>query len=164
MKTVSSAALISLFALNLIFIGCGEKKEDLETKKEDKTVTQNQTQQQTQQTQTNLEAPKIGKLWEQIEIKNEALSKVIKSNNAHHLDEPIAEVVSLVKTLQAKSAGLEQTKLDVIKNKTVELEKMASSIDELHHDKKEDEVLKEYENFNKALNDIKNQYPSESFQ
>jgi len=160
MKTVSSVVLISLFALNLIFSGCGEKKEEIKIKKEDKKVTQNQTQ----QTQSNSASPKIGKLWEQIEIKNEALNKVIESKTAHHLDEPIAEVVSLIKTLPAKSAGLEQTKLDVIKNKTAELESIASEMDKFQHDKKQAEVLKEYEKFNKTLNDIKDQYPSESFQ
>lgn len=164
MKTLTSVTLISLFALNIIFIGCGDKKEDTQSKKDEKSVTQNQTQQQTQQTQTSTEVPKIGKLWEQIEIKNEALNKVIQGKNAHHLDEPIGEVVSLVKTLPAKSAGLAQAKLDVIKSKTVELEKMGSNLDKLHHDKKQAEVLKEYENFNKTLNEIRNQYPSDSFQ
>ena len=79
MKTLTSVALISLFSLNLIFIGCGEKKDDTQTKKEDKTATQNQTQQQTQQTQSNATAPKIGKVWESVQKKNEELNKTIET-------------------------------------------------------------------------------------
>lgn len=58
MKTLTSVTLISLFALNIIFIGCGDKKEDTQSKKDEKSVTQNQTQQQTQQTQTSTEVPR----------------------------------------------------------------------------------------------------------
>lgn len=149
--------------MNFIFIGCGEKEDDTKTKKDDKTSPQTQSQQQTQQTQSEVNAPKIGKIWEQIEIKNEALGKVIQSKKAHHLDEPIAEIINLVKTLPSKSVGLEQSKLDLINKNINELVTMGNSIDELHHDKKDSEVLDVYGKFSHTLYEIKILFPPESF-
>lgn len=164
MKTLRSALLITIILFNFIFTGCGKKEDDVTTQKDTKSNTQNQTQQQTPpQTQTNTNIPKIGMIWTQIEKKSEALGQEIQSGKAHHLDEPIAEVINLLKTLPAKSAGLGQAKLDLIKNKINELEKMGSNIDELHHDKKDSEVIKEYEKFTQSLYEIKSQYPPESF-
>lgn len=163
MKTLTSITLLALLTLNFIFIGCGDKKDDTQIKKDDKTTTQTQTQQTPPQTQSNTTAPKIGIIWNQIEKKNETLGQVIQGGKAPHLDEPIAEIITLVKTLPAKSTGLEQTKLDMIKSKISELEKLGQSMDNFQHAKKDSEVKKEYEKFSQSLKEIKNQYPAESF-
>ncbi|MDQ3019042.1 MAG: hypothetical protein M3R36_00480 [Bacteroidota bacterium] len=160
MKTVTSITLISLLALNFIFSACGDKKDETtQTKKEDKTTTQTPTQ----QTQTTVTAPKIGVIWNQVEKKNEALGQIIQEGKAGHFDEPIAEVINLLKTLPAKSTGLDQSKQELLKTKISELEKIGKTMDELHHSKKEPEVKKEYEKFTQNINDIKSIYPQESF-
>jgi len=163
MKTLISVSLIFFIALNFIFTGCGEKKDETtQTKKEDKTT--KQTQQQTPpQTQSNTEAPKIGMIWNQIEKKTEALGQVIQNKKAPHLDEPIAEVLNLLKTLPGKSLGLATTKLDVVNSKIKEIETIGNTMDQFQHNKKETEVKKEFEKFTKALGEIKSQYPAESF-
>jgi len=160
MKTLTSISLISLLALNFIFSGCGDKKDETTTtKKEDKTTTQTQTQ----QTQTTVTAPKIGMIWNQVEKKNEVLGQIIQGGKASHLDEPIAEVINLLKTLPAKSTGLEQSKQEMLKTKISELETMGKDMDEYQHSKKASEVKKEYEKFTQNIKDIKNIYPQESF-
>ncbi len=163
MKTLTSIILTSLLALNLIFSGCGEKKDETtQTKKDEKTTTQNQTQQQTQQSQTTT-APKIGMIWNQVEKKNEALGQIVQGGKAEHFDEPIAEVITLLKTLPAKSTGLDPAKQELLKTKITQLEAMGKAMDELHHSKKVSEVKKEYEKFTQNINVIKTIYPQESF-
>ncbi len=102
-------------------------------------------------------------IWSQIEKKTEALGQVIQGGKAGHLDEPIAEVVSLLKSLPAKSTGLESPKLALIKAKISEIEMLGSSMDNFQHSNKNAEVIKEYEKFIKSLGELKSQYPSESF-
>ncbi|MEO8447763.1 MAG: hypothetical protein ABI528_09725 [bacterium] len=158
MKTLTSITLISLLALSFLFSACGEKKDEtVQTKKEDKTTTQ------TQQTQTTVTAPKIGMIWNQVEKKNEALGQIIQEGKAVHFDEPIAEVINLLKTLPAKSTGLDQSKQEMLKKKISELETMGKDMDEYQHSKKASEVKKEYEKFTQNIKDIKNIYPQESF-
>lgn len=160
MKTLTSVSLISFIALNFIFTGCGEKKDETtQTKKEDKTTTQTQTQ----QTQTTVTVPKIGMIWNQVEKKNEALGQIVQGGKASHFDEPIAEVINLLKTLPAKSTRLEQSKQELLKTKISELETTGKTMDELHHSKKAVDVKKEYEKFTQNIKDIKNIYPQESF-
>ncbi len=162
MKTLTSIILTSLLALNLIFSGCGEKKDETtQTKKDEKTTTQ--TPQQTQQTQTTVTAPKIGMIWNQVEKKNEALGQIVQGGKAEHFDEPIAEVITLLKTLPAKSTGLDPAKQELLKTKITQLEAMGKAMDELHHSRKVSEVKKEYEKFTQNIKDIKTIYPQESF-
>lgn len=160
MKTLTTSMLVFFMALNFVFSGCGEKKvETTQTKKEDKTTTQNQTQ----QTQTTVTAPKIGMIWNQVEKKNEALGQLIQGGKAIHFDEPIAEVINLLKTLPAKSTGLDQSKQELLKTKISELEKIGKTMDEFQHSKKLSEVKTEYEKFTQNIRDIKAIYPEESF-
>ncbi|MDZ4713713.1 MAG: hypothetical protein SGI89_15505 [bacterium] len=160
MKTLTSITLISLLALSFIISACGEKKDEtVQTKKEDKTTAPTQTQ----QTQTTVTAPKIGMIWNQVEKKNEALGQIIQGGKAHHFDEPIAEVINLLKTLPAKSTGLDQSKQELLKTKISELEMTGRTMDEFQHSKKAPEVKKEYEKFTQNIKDIKNIYPQESF-
>lgn len=161
MKTLTSALLVTVVLLNFIITGCG-KDDNATIQKDTKTNTQTQ-QQAPPPTQSNNGAPKIGLIWTQIEKKSEALGKVIESKKAPHLDEPIAEIINLLKTLPGKSAGLEQSKLDAVKMKITELEKTGITMDEFQHNKKDLEVVKEFEKFKKVISEVKSQYPTESF-
>lgn len=163
MKKLTTITVLTLFTFTIFLFGCGKKDDNMQTKKDDKTTTQPQTQQQTQpKTQTNVSAPKIGTIWAQVEKKNEALGKAIQATTGH-LDDPIDEVINLLKTLPAKSNGLEQTKIDVVNSKITEMEKTGKNLDDLHHEKKTADLNKEYDKFNQLLKDIKSQYPAESF-
>jgi len=158
MKTLTSALLVTVALFNFIFTGCG-KDDNATIQKDTKTNTQ------TQQTppQTNISAPKIGAIWSQIEKKTDALGRVINDGKAPHLDEPIAEVLNLLKSLPGKSLGLATSKLDVVNTKIKEIEEIGNNMDQFQHNKKESEVKKEFEKFTKALGEIKSQYPAESF-
>ena len=158
MKTLSLVMFATVISFNVIFTGCG-KDDNATIQKDTKTNTQ------TQQTppQTNISAPKIGAIWSQIEKKTDALGRVINDGKAPHLDEPIAEVLNLLKSLPGKSLGLATSKLDVVNTKIKEIEEIGNNMDQFQHNKKESEVKKEFEKFTKALGEIKSQYPAESF-
>ncbi|MEO6695885.1 MAG: hypothetical protein ABIY50_11545 [Ignavibacteria bacterium] len=158
MKTLTSGLFVTVVLFNFMFTGCG--KEDNATVQKD---TKDNTQTQETPPPTNTSAPKIGTIWNQIEKKTDALGQIIKDKKASHLDEPIAEVLNLLKTLPGKSLGIATSKLDVVNLKIKELETIGNTMDQLMHNKKESEVIKEYEKFKQSIDEIKSQYPAESF-
>ena len=66
MKAFTSISVTMLFALTFILTGCGKKDDDTQTKKDDKTTTQT-----LPKTQTTTTVPKIGKIWDSIQNKND---------------------------------------------------------------------------------------------
>ena len=158
MKTLTSISLISMLVLNFTFTGCGEKKDEALTKKEDKTTTQTQ-----QQTQTNETAPKIGKTWDAIQKKNDELNKTIESKKLEGVHEIAFSIRDLVISLPAQSAGLGADKVQMLNTHVKEIEKSAELLDKYGdvNDYKNTKV--NYDIFNNHLNMIKGMYPAESF-
>jgi len=160
MKTLTSIALISLLTMNSIFVGCGDKKDDTQTKKDDKTTTQNQTQ---QQTQTNVTAPKIGKVWESIQKKNEELNKTIESKKLEGVHEIAFSIRDLVKSLPGQSSGLGSDKVEMLKTHVSEIEKSAELLDKYGDANDYKNTKANYDIFIKHLNMVKEMYPADSF-
>lgn len=164
MKTLTSIALISMFVLNFTFNGCGEKKDETPIKKDEKSTTQNQTQQQTQQTQTNVAAPKIGKVWESIQKKNDELNKTIASKKLEGVHEIAFSIRDLVMSLPAQSTGLGADKIQMLNTHVKEIEKSAELLDKYGDANDYKNTKANYDLFNNHLNMIKLMYPADSFQ
>lgn len=160
MKTLTSVVLISLLTMNFIFIGCGEKKDDTQTKKDDKTT--NQTQ-QPPQTQTNVSAPKIGKVWDVIQKKTDELNKTIESKKLEGVHEIAFSIRDLVKSLPGQSSGLGTDKVDMLKTHVNEIEKSAELLDKYGDANDYKNTKANYDIFVGHLNMIKGMYPPDSF-
>ncbi len=164
MKTLTSVTLISLFALNFIFSGCGEKKDETtQTKKDDKTTSQNQTHQQTQQAPTTVTAPKIGKVWESIQKKTDELNKTIESKKLEGVHEIAFSIRDLVKSLPGQSSGLGADKVEMLKTHVSEIEKSADLLDKYGDANDYKNTKANYDIFTGHLAMIKSMYPADSF-
>lgn len=161
MKTLTSITLISLLTLNFIFIGCGEKKDDTQTKKDEKTTTQNQTTQT--QPPTTAAAPKIGKVWESIQKKNDELNKTIASKKLAGVHEIAFSIRDLVKTLPAQSTGFSSDKKASLDKDVKEISDLAEQLDKYGDANDFKNTSETYTTFVKALDSIKSLYPEESF-
>ncbi len=160
MKTLSLFTSISIFILSLAFGGCGEKKTgDTQTKKEDKTTTQTEQQ----NTQTTIVAPKIGKIWESIQKKNDELNKTIESNKLKDVHEIAFAIRDLVKTLPDKSQDLGADKVEMLKNHVKDIEKTADLLDKYGDDNDMKNTKATYESFKNYIQAIKIMYPADSF-
>lgn len=160
MKTLTSVVLVSLLALNSIFTGCGEKKDDTQTKKDDKTTTQTQ---QPPQTQTNVSSPKIGKVWEAIQKKTDELNKTIESKKLEGVHEIAFSIRDLVKSLPGQSTGLGTDKVEMLKTHVGEIEKSAELLDKYGDANDYKNTKANYDIFINHLNMIKGMYPPDSF-
>lgn len=160
MKTLTSITLLTLIAFTFILFGCGKKDDTTQTKKEDKTTTQNQTQ---QQTQTNVTAPKIGKIWESIQKKNEELNKTVESKKLEGVHEIAFSIRDLVKSLPGQSTGLGTDKVEMLKTHVSEIEKSAELLDKFGDANDYKNTKVNYDIFNKHLQAIREMYPAESF-
>ncbi len=160
MKTLTPVVLISLFALNITFSGCGDKKDETkQTQKDEKTTTQ----QQTQQTQTTVTAPKIGKVWESIQKKNDELNKTIQSKKLEGVHEIAFSIRDLVKTLPAQSAGLAADKKAALDKNVKEISDLAEQLDKYGDANDMKNTSMTYATFVTTLDSIKSLYPEESF-
>ncbi|MEO8666665.1 MAG: hypothetical protein ABI462_14320 [Ignavibacteria bacterium] len=160
MKTLTSITLVTLLSINFIFFACGEKKENTQTKKDDKTTTQTQTP---QQTQTTVTAPKIGKVWESIQKKTDELNKTIESKKLAGVHEIAFSIRDLVKSLPGQSSGLGTDKVEMLKTHVSEIEKSAELLDKYGDANDYKNTKANYEIFIKHLDMIKSMYPSDSF-
>jgi len=157
MKTLSSMFFVSCIVLNLLFSGCGSKEEE-NNSTQNETVSKNKTEIQQQssiQTQSNTSSSETGKIWGQIVKINESMGKSINSGKSGHLEEPVAEIIALLKTIPEKSPDIDPVKLELLKVKVNELRKSGIIMDRYQHDNKASELKEEYSKFNQALNDIK---------
>ena len=160
MKTITTLTVIATFALTILLFGCGKKEDSTQTKKDDKTTTQNQTQ---QQTQTNVNTPKIAKIWESIQKKNDELKKTIESKKLEGVHEIAFSIRDLAKTLPDQSSGLGADKVEMLKTHVKEIEKSAELLDKYGDDNDLKNTQTNYDIFNKHLSAIKEMYPAESF-
>jgi len=159
MKTFSSVFTVFCIIFNVLISGCSTKEEDKkESVNKSKTETQKQSTTQTQ-TQTGTSNSEAGKIWSQVEKINESMGKGINSGKSGHLEEPVAEIISLIKTIPEKIPNLDPANLDVIKSKVNELRKSGVIMDRYQHDNKASELMEEYTNFNSALSEIKKVLP-----
>jgi hypothetical protein len=145
---------VLLFLTSLVYFGCGQKTDDVQEVP--------QTQPPATQNETAVTAPQIGNIWKQVEMKNETLEKIIKEGKSEHIHEA-EEIANILKVLPERSTGLEASKLGNVNRIIGEINSSAIKIDELSHARKTDDLKEEYQNFNKLLSDLKNQYPEESF-
>ncbi|MBL8007926.1 MAG: hypothetical protein JNJ56_10365 [Ignavibacteria bacterium] len=165
MKTFSSMLILFCIIFTVYISGCGTKEEEnktsqKETASKNKTETQQQSTTQTQpHTKTNTPTSETGKIWSQVEKINESMGKSINSGKSGHLEEPVAEIISLIKTIPEKIPNLDQANLEVIKTKVNELRKIGGMMDRYQHDNKITELKAEYAKFNSALNEIKKVLP-----
>jgi len=106
MKALSTILIVSCFILNILVSGCGKKEDEIKTgQKESGSKTETQ-QQSTTQSQSNTSTSEIGKIWGQIEKIHESMGKGINSGKSGHLEEPVAEIITLIKKIPGKSANL----------------------------------------------------------
>ena len=161
MKTLSSMLFVSCIIFNVLFSGCGSNEEENKnTQKETVSKSKTETQQQSSaQTQSNTSSTETGKIWGQIVNINESMGKGINSGKSGHLEEPVAEIIALLKTIPEKLPDLEPVKLELLKVKVNELRKSGIIMDRYQHDNKASELKEEYAKFNQALNDIKSVLP-----
>jgi len=158
MKIISTILIVSGIIINIIISGCGSKEENKTTDKESNNKTQTQPQ-ITTQTQGNTNVSEIGKIWSQIEKINSSMGKGINSGKSGHLEEPVGEIISLIKTIPENSANLPPASLDLIKSKVNELRKTGASMDKYQHNNKTSELKEEYQKFIQTLDEIKNVIP-----
>lgn len=160
MKSFSSVFTVSCIIIIVFISGCGTKVDKNKTsQKESESKSKTETQQQTAQTQTetksNAPTSETGKIWSQVEKINESMGKGINSGKSRHLEEPVAEIIALIKTIPEKTLNLDPANLEVIKTKVNELRITGVNMDKYQHDNKTSELKAEYAKFNSALNEIK---------
>lgn len=156
MKTFILTFVALAFASAFVINGCGKKDETTQTKRD---TVQTQTKKQ-EQTST---APKIGKIWESIQKKNDELKNVIETNKLKEVHEYAFAVRDLVKTLPDQSSGLGADKVDMLKMHVKEVEKAADLLDKYGDDNDMKNTKTNYEIFIKHLQTIKEMYPTDSF-
>ncbi len=150
--TLAALAFTSAFVIN----GCGKKDETTQIKKD---TVQTQTKKQ-EQTST---APKIGKIWNSIQKKNDELKNIIETNKLKEVHEYAFAVRDLIKTLPDQSAGLGADKVDMLKMHIKEVEKTADLLDKYGDNNDMKNTKAAYETFNNHIQAIKAMYPAESF-
>ena len=160
MKTITSFTVLTLFVFTVILFGCGKKDDTPQTKKDDKTTTQTQTQQTQTQTVT---APKIGKIWEAIQKKNDELNKTIESKKLDGVHEIAFSIRDLVKSLPGQSSGLGTDKVNMLNTHVKDIEKTADLLDKYGDDNDYKNTKANYDIFSNNLKAIKEMYPEESF-
>lgn len=160
MKTFTSISVITLFAFSVILFGCGKKDDNTQVKKDDKTTSQNQTQ---QKTQTNVAAPKIGKVWDAIQKKNDELNKAIESKKLDGVHEIAFAIRDLVKSLPGQSSGLGSDKVNMLNMHVKDIEKNADLLDKYGDANDYKNAKATFDIFNTTLQTIKAMYPAESF-
>lgn len=159
MKSFSAMLIVSCTILNIFIAGCGNKEEENKTSKKE-TDNKTKTQQQTStQSQSNTSITDVGKIRSQVEKINSSMGKSINSGKSGHLEEPVGEIISLLKTIPEKSVNLPPASLELIKTKVNDLRKIGASMDKYQHDNKTAELKEEYQKFNQTLNEIKNVLP-----
>jgi len=151
--------IVSCTIFNFFISGCGKKEEDNKTSQKETGSKPEIQQQNSTQTKSNTPTSETGKIWSQVEKINESMGKGINSGKSGHLEEPVAEIITLIKTIPEKTPALEPVKLEVIKTKVNELRKIGVIMDRYQHDNKTSELKEEYVKFNSALNEIKKILP-----
>ncbi len=151
MKPFTTFALISFVTLNIIFLGCGDNKDE-------KTKMQSETQ-----SQTNSEIPKIGKTWDAIKKGNNDLKKTIEANKLEDVHKFAFSISDLVNSLPGQSTGLASDKMDNLKKYAKQVEESAVLLDEYGDAGDMKNTMMNYEAFNKSLEAIKSLYTEESF-
>ncbi|HAY33620.1 MAG TPA: hypothetical protein PK536_02250 [Ignavibacteria bacterium] len=165
MRLLSSILIVICFTFILFISGCGKKEEEVKTdQKESKNKTETQSQNNTQSqsntlSQSNTSTSETAKLWNQIEKINESMGKGINSGKSGHLEEPVAEIISMIKKIPAAAGNLEPASLQTIISKTNELRKSGEMLDKYHHANQTSELKEEYSKFTLTLNEIKNVLP-----
>ena len=151
MKPFTTFALTFLLTFNIIFLSCGDNKDE-------KTNPQNETQ-----PQTNSETPKIGKIWDSIQKENNELKKTIEANKLEEVHKFAFSISDLVNTLPGQSTGLASDKMANLKKYIKEVEESAVLLDEYGDAGDMKNTKATFEVFNKSLDSIKSLYPEESF-
>lgn len=153
---------IKLVTLSLTFLicvsGCEPKEENKTTQKTPETKTQ--TQQQAPSTQSNNPTSEAGKIWTQIENVNMSISKNVNSGKSGHLEEPVGEILAMLKTLPERVPGIETGNLETLKTKVNELRKIGVKMDQYQHANKSEELKSEYKKFDLLLKEIKDLLPA----
>lgn len=142
---------------NISISGCGKEEVSKTPQKESGSKTEQQ--QSTTKTESNNTSSETGKIWNQVEKVNESMGKSINSGKSGHLEEPVAEIISLIKKIPENSTNLEAASLEKIKTKVNELRKIGDRMDKFQHGNKNTELKEEYVKFNVALNEIKSVIP-----
>lgn len=153
MKSFIIVALISIFTLNVMFIGCGRNSD-----------TKNNPQNENQsKVQSNSTTPKIGDSWNSIQKKNKELNETIEKNKLEEVHELAFSISDIVNSLPGQSTGLTSDKMDKLKSYAREVENSAALLDEYGDAGDMKNTKSNYEIFNMKLDSIKSLYPEESF-
>ncbi|MBK8980961.1 MAG: hypothetical protein IPM38_01270 [Ignavibacteria bacterium] len=165
MRSLLSILIVICFAFNFFISGCGKKEDEVKTEQKEfinktETQIQNNTQSQSNtQTQNNNSTSETFKIWNQVEKINESMGKGINSGKSGHLEEPVAEIISLIKKIPAAAGNLEPASLQTIISKTNELRKSGDLLDKYQHANQTSELKEEHSKFTTTLNEIKNVLP-----
>ncbi len=159
MKLSFSILIVICLTFNLFISGCGKKDENV-TAEQKELNNKNETKSQSNtQSQNNIASSETAKIWNQIVKINESMGKGINNGKSGHLEEPVAEIISLIKKIPAAAGNLEPASLQTIISKTNELKKIGDMLDKYQHAGQTQELKEEYSKFNSTLNDIKNVLP-----
>jgi hypothetical protein len=90
---------------------------------------------------------------------NSSMGKSINGGNPGHLEEPVAEILGLLKTLPDMSPEITGTALETLKTKTNELRKTGMNMDKYQHANQFTELKDEYARFTKTLDELKDELP-----
>jgi len=159
MKISFANYIASCLLILFVFSGCGEKETENKTaqKKSDyKTETQKK---ETTPTQNNTPTSESGKAWMKIDQINSSMGKSINGGNPGHLEEPVAEILGLLKTLPDLSPEIKGAALETLKTKTNDLRKTGMNMDKYQHANQFTELKDEYARFTKTLDELKGELP-----
>lgn len=147
----------SCILFSSVIPGCGNKEEENKNSQkvqENKTATQNTN---SVPNQNNTPVSEIGKTWKKIDQINNSMSKSINSGKPGHMEEPVAEILALLKSIPEISANISEAALETLKTNVNELRKIGILMDKYQHANKLPELKEEYAKFAKTLDELKSE-------
>lgn len=159
MKTSFAIYIASCLLTFSVFTGCGEKETENKSAQEKSDYKTDTQKKETIPTQNNTPTSESGKAWMKIDQINSSMGKSINGGNPGHLEEPVAEILGMLKTLPDLSPEIKGAALETLKTKTNELRKTGMNMDKYQHANQVTELKKEYAIFAQTLYDLKNELP-----
>jgi hypothetical protein len=159
MKNSFAIFIASCILIFSVITGCGEKKTDNKTLQKESEIKKETQKNESVPKQNNSSTSESGKVWSKIDQINSTMGKSINSANPGHLEEPVAEILNLLKTLPDLSPEITGASLETLKSKANELRKIGMSMDKYQHGNNIPELKEEYVKFKKTLEELKSELP-----
>ena len=157
MKISFAIYIFSCFLFVSVITGCGEKEADNKSSQEKSDYKTETQKKESVPNQNNTSISESGKVWIKIDQINSSMGKSINNGKPGHLEEPVAEILSLMKTLPELSPEITGAFLEKLKSKTNDLRKTGMNMDKYQHANQFTELKDEYARFTKTLNELKSE-------